>query len=74
MRVYLDHNASSPIRPEACAALNAALAAGGNASSPHREGQQARARVEAAFSWPRVAEATVGAYREVLAERRRVRG
>ncbi len=34
-------------------------------------GARARARIEAAFSWPRVAEATVAVYRELLAERSR---
>jgi glycosyltransferase involved in cell wall biosynthesis len=36
-------------------------------------GARARARIVAAFSWPRVAEATVGVYREVLEERGRGR-
>lgn len=47
-RAYLDHNATSPLRPEARAALIAALDAGGNASSVHAEGRAARARIEAA--------------------------
>ena len=47
-RAYLDHNASSPLRPEARAAIVAALDAGGNASSVHTDGRGARARVEAA--------------------------
>jgi cysteine desulfurase len=47
-RVYLDHNATSPLRPEARAAMDAALAETGNASSVHAEGRAARARVEAA--------------------------
>ncbi|MFG1185696.1 cysteine desulfurase family protein [Xanthobacter sp. 91] len=47
-RAYLDHNATSPLRPEARAALVAALDAGGNASSVHAEGRAARARIEAA--------------------------
>jgi glycosyltransferase involved in cell wall biosynthesis len=33
-------------------------------------GQQARTRVEATFSWSRVAKTTVGVYREAIAERR----
>jgi cysteine desulfurase len=48
MRVYLDHNATSPMRPEAREAMLAALALSGNASSPHAEGRAARAVVEAA--------------------------
>ena len=47
-RVYLDHNASAPLRPEAKAAMLEALAVTGNASSVHREGRAARERVEAA--------------------------
>ncbi|MEP9353178.1 cysteine desulfurase family protein [Xanthobacter sp. KR7-65] len=47
-RAYLDHNATSPLRPQARAALVAALDAGGNASSVHAEGRAARTRIEAA--------------------------
>ena len=47
-RVYLDHNATSPLRPEARAAMAAALAETGNASSIHAEGRAARARIETA--------------------------
>lgn len=48
MRVYLDHNATAPVRPEAIAAVAAALEAGGNPSSVHASGRSARARLEAA--------------------------
>jgi len=48
MRVYLDHNATAPLRPEAKAAMLAALDAPGNAQSVHAEGRQARARIETA--------------------------
>lgn len=44
--VYLDHNATAPIRPEALAAMTAALNAGGNPSSVHGMGRAARARME----------------------------
>ena len=47
-RVYLDWNASAPLRPEARAAMIAALDLGGNPSSVHAEGRAARAMVEAA--------------------------
>ncbi|NCO85946.1 MAG: aminotransferase class V-fold PLP-dependent enzyme [Rhodobacterales bacterium] len=47
-RVYLDHNASAPLRPEARAAMLAALDVAGNPSSVHAEGRAARALVEAA--------------------------
>ena len=47
-RCYLDHNATSPVRPAVIDSMAAALAAGGNASSIHAEGRAARGRVEAA--------------------------
>jgi cysteine desulfurase len=46
--VYLDHNATSPLRPVALDAMVEALQAGGNPSSVHRAGRRARARVDAA--------------------------
>jgi cysteine desulfurase len=48
VRIYLDHNASAPPRPEARAAMLEALDAIGNPSSAHREGARARALVERA--------------------------
>jgi len=49
MRIYLDHNATTPIRPEVVDAMTAVLREEfGNPSSIHAEGAQARARVEAA--------------------------
>jgi cysteine desulfurase len=47
-RAFLDHNASSPLRPEAMEAMIAALAESGNASSVHEEGRRARLIVERA--------------------------
>lgn len=47
-RAYLDHNATSPLRPQARAALLEALEEGGNAASVHAEGRAARARLERA--------------------------
>jgi cysteine desulfurase len=48
-RVYLDHNASSPLRPEAIQAVHAAIEVGtGNPSSLHAEGRRARAAIERA--------------------------
>ena len=44
--VYLDHNATSPIRPVALDAMVEALKLGGNPSSVHRGGRAARALVE----------------------------
>lgn len=46
--IYLDYNATAPVRPEAAAAVAEALAAGGNPSSVHAAGRAARARVEQA--------------------------
>jgi cysteine desulfurase len=45
-RTYLDWNATAPLRPEARAAMTAALEAGGNPSSVHAEGRAARKLVE----------------------------
>jgi cysteine desulfurase len=47
-RVYLDHNATTTLRPAAREAMVAALTQTGNASSIHREGRAARAKLEAA--------------------------
>ena len=45
-RTYLDWNATAPLRPEARAAMLAALEVAGNPSSPHAEGRRARVVVE----------------------------
>jgi len=45
---YIDHNATSPLRPEAQAATERALAVGANPSSVHGRGRAARAIVEEA--------------------------
>ncbi|MCT8328913.1 cysteine desulfurase family protein [Albidovulum sediminis] len=47
-RVYLDWNATAPLRPEARAAVVGALDVVGNPSSVHAEGRAAKALVEAA--------------------------
>lgn len=48
-RVYLDHNATTPLRPEVRAVwLEALGAATGNPSSVHRSGREARARLDEA--------------------------
>jgi cysteine desulfurase len=46
--VYLDHNATAPLRPEAAEAMRAALGVVGNPSSVHAAGRRARALVEQA--------------------------
>jgi cysteine desulfurase len=43
---YLDHAATTPMRPEAIAAVTAAMAEVGNPSSLHTSGRRARRRVE----------------------------
>jgi cysteine desulfurase len=47
-RVYLDWNATTPLRPEARAAMIAAMDVVGNPSSVHREGRAAKALMERA--------------------------
>jgi len=46
VNVYLDHAASTPVRPEALEAFAATLAEAGNPSSTHAHGRAARARLE----------------------------
>jgi len=58
---YLDWNATAPLRPEAAAAMSAALARCGNPSSVHRWGRAARQTVERARS-------AVGAMLDALPE------
>jgi cysteine desulfurase len=57
-RIYLDHASTTPILPEAAAAIAEACRAWANPSSPHAEGRAVRARLEearrrvaAAFGW-----------------------
>lgn len=47
-RIYLDYNATMPLRDEARAALSAAMDVAGNPSSVHAEGRAAKALVEKA--------------------------
>ncbi|WP_300532848.1 aminotransferase class V-fold PLP-dependent enzyme [uncultured Mameliella sp.] len=49
-RVYLDHNATTPLRAEARAAMLRAMDVVGNPSSVHAEGRAAKGLVEAARS------------------------
>jgi len=48
MRLYLDHNAGAPLRPEARDAMLPWLGPAANPSSAHREGARARAALEEA--------------------------
>lgn len=57
-RIYLDHAATSPLRPEALAAMEQGFRIWANPSSPHAEGRAARAaledartRVKAVLGW-----------------------
>ena len=47
-RIYLDHNATTPLWAEARRAMEAAMGGMGNPSSPHAEGRRARALVDKA--------------------------
>ena len=47
-RTYLDHNATTPLRPEARAAMLAAMDVFGNPSSVHAEGRAAKGLIEKA--------------------------
>ena len=47
-RVYLDWNATTPLRPEARAAMVAAMDVSGNPSSVHAEGRRAKGLIERA--------------------------
>jgi cysteine desulfurase len=58
-RVYLDHAATTPLRPEAAEAMREGFEQWANPSSPHAEGRAARAaledareRIKAALDWP----------------------
>ncbi|MEN7536963.1 cysteine desulfurase family protein [Aurantiacibacter flavus] len=45
-RIYLDHAATSPLRPEARTAIDEGFAIWANPSSPHAEGRKAKAALE----------------------------
>lgn len=57
-RIYLDHAATTPLRPEARRAMEEGFALWANPSSPHREGrrarnalERARERIKASLDW-----------------------
>ncbi len=67
-RIYLDHAATTPMRPEAIAAVMEGMAHWANPSSPHAEGRAARAaledarrRIAKALDWPHHVILTSGA-------------
>ena len=47
-RVYLDNNASCPIRPEVIAAVTDVMSLYGNASAQHKDGRKAQAVISKA--------------------------
>lgn len=47
-RLYLDHNASSPIRPDVETTIFECVSIGGNASAQHQDGQSVRRLIERA--------------------------
>ena len=82
-RLYLDHAATTPLLPEARAALERGLDAWANPSSPHAEGRKSRALLEEARStiaevlgWRHDVIFTSGASEavEIVAGRARVQG
>ena len=54
-RIYLDHAATTPLRPEAKAAMDEGFAIWANPSSPHAEGRKARSALEDARAWVKAA-------------------
>lgn len=62
--IYADHNATTPLRPEARAAMLAALDLGANPSSVHKAGREARRMLEAARK--QVALAVGGAAQDIV--------
>jgi len=82
-RIYFDHAATTPVLPEARAAMAAAMDSWANPSSPHAEGRKARALLErareaikVALNWPHDVIFTSGASEAVAiaAHRARVGG
>jgi cysteine desulfurase len=63
-RIYADYNATAPLRPEAKAAMAAALELTGNPSSVHAEGRKVRGLVEGARE---AVAAAIGACRDDIA-------
>src|SRR5262245_32241987 len=63
-RIYADYNATAPLRPEAKAAMAAALYLTGNPSSVHAEGRKVRGLVEGARE---TIAAAIGACRDDIA-------
>jgi cysteine desulfurase len=62
-RVYIDYNATTPLRPEVKAAIVEGMDTYGNASSMHASGRQAHAQIEQARE---TAEKLIGAQRRTV--------
>lgn len=80
-RIYLDHASTTPILPEAAAAIGAACAVWANPSSPHAEGravraqlEEARRRIAAALGWDGTLVFTSGATEAISLVFDRARG
>lgn len=78
-RIYLDHAATTPMLPEAVAAVAEGMARWANPSSPHAEGRAARAaledargRIAAAYGWEHDTILTSGATESLGIALRRV--
>lgn len=79
-RIYLDHAATTPILPEAAAAIRGACESWANPSSPHAEGravraamEDARRRIGAALGWKGIVIFTSGATEAIEIVMRRAR-
>ncbi|MFV0625059.1 cysteine desulfurase family protein [Sphingomonas sp. ac-8] len=80
-RLYLDHAATTPMRPEAIAAVADGMARWANPSSPHAEGraarralEDARARIAGALGWRHEVILTSGASEAIALALRRAKG
>ncbi|MBW4329512.1 cysteine desulfurase [Stakelama sp. CBK3Z-3] len=80
-RIYLDHAATTPMRPQAIAAMEDAMRGFANPSSPHAEGRAARAaledarlRIKAALGWDGELIFTSGASEAIAIALRRGKG
>jgi cysteine desulfurase len=81
LRIYLDHAATTPIRPQAAAAMTEGMARWANPSSPHAEGraaraalEDARARIAAMLDWPYEVIFTSGASESAAMALRQAKG
>ena len=71
MSVYLDHNATARVRPEAIAAITSVLTHVGNPSSIHAAGRTARAVMEQAREDIGALDRRAGVHRDLHQRRHR---